>query len=223
MHPRRPALLFDLDGTLVDTIELLLGSMRHAFATCALPTPTDAQWIAGIGTPLRTQLAEFCTEQERVEALVTAYRAWQGDHHDRLTRIYAGIDAMLERLHGAGYPIGLVTSKADVLAVKALEWTRLAPFVDTVVGADSVSRHKPHPEPVHTALARLDRAPAEAFFVGDSPHDIRSGNAAGVRTVGVLWGPFSRETLEAAAAWRIVDTVEELERVLTSGPAVSGA
>ena len=209
-------MLFDLDGTLVDTIELLLGSMRHAFTTCALPLPSDAQWIAGIGTPLRTQLSEFCTSEEEIEALVLAYRAWQGEHHDRLTRTYTGIDDLLRRLHEAGHPVGLVTSKGDALAVKALEWVGLAPFVDTVVGADSVTRHKPHPEPVHTALARLGRTPEDAFFVGDSPHDIRSGNAAGVRTVGVLWGPFSRETLEAAAAWRIVETVEALERVLTT-------
>ena len=216
-------MLFDLDGTLVDTIELLLGSMRHAFTTCAIPAPTDAQWIAGIGTPLRTQLGEFCTSEAQIEALVAAYRAWQGEHHDRLTRTYTGIDDLLARLHAAGHPVGLVTSKADSLAVKALEWVGIARFVDTVVGADSVTRHKPHPEPVHEALRRLGRAPGEAFFVGDSPHDVRSGNAAGVRTVGVLWGPFTRETLERAEAWRIVETVEELERLLTgSGVAHAG-
>ena len=214
---RPPAMLFDLDGTLIDTIELLLGSMRHAFGACALQAPTDAQWIAGIGTPLRTQFGEFCENEAQIEALVAAYRAWQGEHHDRLTRTYTGIDELLARLHGAGHPIGLVTSKADVLAVKALEWVNVARHVDTVVGADTVTRHKPHPEPVHVALARLDRTPDEAYFVGDSPHDIRSGDAAGVRTVGVLWGPFTRETLEAAGAWRIVETVEELERVLTRG------
>ena len=206
------AILFDLDGTLVDTIALLLGSMRHAFDRVGLPRPTDAAWTAGIGTPLTTQFREFVAEDASVARLVAAYREYQLAHHDAFTRCYEGIPALVRRLEERGHQIGIVTSKADHLADRALAWVGLAGHVDVVIGADSVARHKPDPEPVRVALARLGVAPADAVFVGDSPHDVAAGNAAGVRTIGVTWGAFGPE--ELAAADVVVTSVAELETTL---------
>lgn len=205
-------ILFDLDGTLVDTIALLLASMRHAFTATGLVTPTDAAWTAGIGTPLATQFREFVQDDATVARLVAAYRAYQHEHHDAFTRCYDGIPALVRRLEERGHQIGIVTSKADHLADRALAWVGLAGHVDVVIGADSVERHKPHPEPVLVALERLGVAPADAIFVGDSPHDVAAGNAAGVRTIGVTWGAFEAE--ELAAATVVVTSVDELETVL---------
>ena len=212
MSDTRPALLFDLDGTLVDTIALLLGSMRHAFDSLGIPRPTDAAWTAGIGTPLRTQFRDFVSDEAIIPRLVTAYRAYQHEHHDQLTTAYEGIPALVARLEERGHPIGIVTSKADYLAERALTWVGLIGHVDVVVGADSVARHKPHPEPVHVALTKLGAPHETAIFVGDSPHDVASGNAAGVRTVGVAWGAFDRAALAEAAF--VVDSVAELEALL---------
>lgn len=214
--PTRPAILFDLDGTLVDTIALLLASMRHAFTSCGVACPTDAQWTAGIGTPLATQFRDFVSDDSTIARLVTAYRAYQHAHHDALTSAYAGIPALVARLEERGHPIGIVTSKADYLAERALTWVGLIGHVDVVIGADSVSRHKPHPEPVLVALERLGAPRDTAIFVGDSPHDIASGNAAGVRTIGVAWGAFDRAAL--AEAEIVVDSVAELETVLLREP-----
>lgn len=208
----RPALLFDLDGTLVDTIALLLGSMRQAFDAVGIPRPTDAEWTAGIGTPLHTQFRDFVKDEALIPRLVTAYRAYQHEHHDALTNAYEGIPALVARLEERGHPIGIVTSKADYLAERALTWVGLAGHVDVVIGADSVTRHKPHPEPVLVALERLGAPRATAIFVGDSPHDVASGNAAGVRTIGVAWGAFDREALSDATI--VVDSVAELEAAL---------
>jgi pyrophosphatase PpaX len=208
----RPALLFDLDGTLVDTIALLLASMRHAFTTCGVPCPTDAAWTAGIGTPLVTQFRDFVSDEAVIPRLVTAYRAYQHEHHDALTSAYDGIPALIARLEQRGHPIGIVTSKADYLAERALTWVGLMGHVDVVIGADSVTRHKPHPEPVLVALQRLGAPRETAIFVGDSPHDVASGNAAGVRTIGVAWGAFDREALSEAHV--VVGTVAELEAIL---------
>ena len=199
MPGARPlALLFDLDGTLIDSIELLLSSMRHAFATRGIAAPSDARWIEGIGTPLVTQLREMVCDDAEVAALVDAYRAHQRLHHDRLVSAYPGVVNTLRTLRARGHQMAIVTSKADELAARGVAHAGLASFLDTIVGCDSCTMHKPEPEPVFVALARLERAPGEAIFVGDSPHDIASGNAAGVVTVAATWGPFSRAQLQVA-------------------------
>ena len=208
----RPALLFDLDGTLVDTIALLLASMRHAFATVGVPAPSDAAWTAGIGTPLPTQFRDFVGDDATVARLITAYRTFQHEHHDAGTRCYDGVPALVARLEERGHPIAIVTSKADAIAHRALAWVGLAGHVDVVIGADSVTRHKPHPEPVLVAVERLGATPSDAIFVGDSPHDVAAGVAAGVRTIGVTWGAFDAEALSAADV--VVNTVAELESEL---------
>jgi pyrophosphatase PpaX len=192
---RPRAILFDLDGTLFDTIELLLGSMRHAFAGYPGRHPTTAEWIAGIGTPLRTQLREYVGSDEEVERVVSRYRSYQQTHHDRLMRCYDQVTHTLEALHARGHPLGVVTSKMNDLMNRGLHHAGIAHLFSVAVGCDSCTRHKPDPEPVHVALRELDYRPGEAMFVGDSPHDMRSGRAAGVTTVAALWGPFTREQL----------------------------
>ena len=206
---RLPALLFDLDGTLVDTLELILTSMRHAFGGRA-GAPTDEQWRVGIGTPLRTQLREFAANDDDVEELAASYRAHQKTHHDRLTVCYDGVVATLEALHARGHPMALVTSKAGDIAARSMAHVGLDRLMDVVISAESTARNKPHPEPVLLACERLGVAPADALFVGDSPHDVEAGKAAGARTVAALWGFFPRSELEAAGAEVYLDDVAEL-------------
>jgi pyrophosphatase PpaX len=207
------AVLFDLDGTLVDTVGLILASVRHAFA--GRPGPTDAEWIAGIGQPLRVQLRAFARDEEDVEALLARYRDHQRAHHDAQTRRFDGAAEVLATIRAEGRSIGVVTAKLADTADRALRHVGLAPLVDVVVGADSCARHKPDPEPVRLALARLGRAPGEAVFVGDSPHDVAAGNAAGVVTVGALWGACTREALAAAAASHLLERLADLPALLS--------
>lgn len=192
---RPPAILFDLDGTLLDTMELLLGSMRHAFAEHEGRRPTTGEWVAGIGTPLRTQLREFLNSDDEVERVVSRYRGYQQMHHDTLMRCYDDVVGTLEVLHSRGHPLGVVTSKMNDLMNRGLAHVGIAHLITAAVGCDSCTRHKPDPEPVHVALDLLGYEPHEAAFVGDSPHDMKSGRAAGVTTVAALWGPFTREEL----------------------------
>jgi pyrophosphatase PpaX len=208
--PRPLALLFDLDGTLVDSVGLILASFRHACATTLGRVPADEEWIPGIGTPLPAQFRPFAESDEQLDALVRAYRAFQREHHDRLTREFVGTRETMALLHERGHPTALVTSKIVELAERALRFTGLRDFIDVVVGADSTTRHKPHPEPVHVALERLGRAASQAVFVGDSPHDIAAGNSAGVVTVAALWGPFGRDALERAGPDYIIGSITEL-------------
>jgi pyrophosphatase PpaX len=216
LSPTRPlAVLFDLDGTLVDTVPFILEAVRQAFdgyGTC----PTDAEWIAGIGTPLRAQLASFARRPEDVEGLFDRYRSYWITHHDERTRPFPGAVETVAALAAAGHPHGVVTAKIEQGAHRTLRHTGLLPHVGAVIGADSCANAKPHPEPVLLALARLGAAPAEALLVGDSPHDIAAAKAAGARAVAALWGACGRDVLAAAGADHFLDDVGEVPALVAS-------
>ncbi|HEY6097920.1 MAG TPA: HAD-IA family hydrolase [Anaeromyxobacter sp.] len=207
--------LFDLDGTLVDTIPFILAAVRHAFEGYGR-CPTDAEWIAGIGTPLRTQLASFARRPEDEQALFDRYRAFWLAHHDERTRCFPGAREVVEELSRRGHPIGIVTAKTEQGAHRTLRHTGLLPFVQAVVGADSCANAKPHPEPVLLALARLGAAPAAALLVGDSPHDVAAAKAAGARAAAALWGACTREALARAGADFFVNDVREVPALVAA-------
>lgn len=214
----RRAVLFDLDGTLVDTIDLLLNSVRHAFEGRSGKVPTRDEWIAGIGTPLASQLRPFAADESDLEALTEAYRTYQRAHHDRLTRCYDDVVPTVRRLFEAGHPMAVVTSKAADIALRSLVHVGLDRYLPLIVAVESTTLHKPDPEPVRFALEQLGVRPTNAVFVGDSPHDIASGNAAGVTTVGALWGPFPRPVLEMAGAQHVLERIGALPALIDRLP-----
>ncbi len=219
-------ILFDLDGTLIDSVELILRSKTYAFESRGLTTPSDAEWLRWLGTPLRNTFQRFADSPAEVDRFIAAYREFQLEHHDRLLRPYAGASETLEALRDAGHPIGIVTSKSVELSERGLDQVGLLEFVDTIVGADSTQKHKPDPEPVRVALDRLGATPGRAMFVGDSVHDMHAGNAAGVATVAALWGPFTREDLLPSAPRYYLDRVGDLPTLaarLAAAPPETGA
>lgn len=198
-HQARPiAVLLDLDGTLVDTVPFILAAVRHAFQGYGR-CPTDAEWIAGIGTPLRDQLASFARRPDDVPALFDRYRAYWLQHHDAMTHLFPGAGEAVRALRAAGHPLAIITAKIEAGAERTLRHVGLRDQVDLVVAADTVARCKPDPMPVRHALERLGRTPAEAVMIGDSNHDLAAGRAAGTATAGVLWGAASREVLAPLA------------------------
>jgi pyrophosphatase PpaX len=214
MQSHRPfAVLFDLDGTLIDSIGLLLECVHHTFEG-RLPAPTDEEWIAGIGTPLRKQLAAYTTTDEEIEELTQRYRNFQREHHDRLTWAFPGVIETLQELERRGNPMGVVTSKSNEMMDRGLAYVGAIDFMKTRIGMDSCTVHKPEPEPVLVALRELGYQPHEALFIGDSPHDIASGNAAGVTSVAALWGPFTREQLDQQRPSRYLDRITDLPALL---------
>lgn len=217
MSPTKPtprAVLFDLDGTLIDTIELLLTSVRHAFRDRPDRAPTTEEWVAGIGTPLAAQLRPYAADDAEFAALTDAYRSYQRLHHDRLTRCYNDALATVRTLHERGHPMAIVTSKNDDIAHRSVAHVGLGPYLPLIVGVGSTTRHKPNPEPVLFALEKLGVPASTAVFVGDSPHDVAAGNAAGVTTIAALWGPFSREQLAAASPDHFLDRIADLPALL---------
>ena len=208
-------MLFDLDGTLIDSVRLILDSYHHTLARHGLPPRTDDEWLRGVGTPLTVQLAEWGSDPGTLAALIATYREYNLEHHDRMVTVYPGVVDAVRTIRDTGVVTGLVTSKNRLGALRGLTLARLEAMMDVLVCADEVTHPKPHPEPVEKALALLGADPATTVYVGDSIHDMHSGRAAGVRTAAVLWGPFGRRHLEGAQPDYWVERPEELVALVT--------
>jgi len=206
--------LFDLDGTLIDSIDLILASYRHTLAAHGLPPVPDSEWLRGVGTPLRVQLGQWATSPEQLLALTATYRDYNLANHDQMILAYPGITELLQGVRAAGLRTGVVTSKNREGTRRGLRLFGLEEFIEIMVCADDVERPKPHPEPVRRAVQQLGADPASTIFVGDSIHDLHSGRGAGVLTGAVLWGPFRREELEPAKPDFWLETPEDLKRLL---------
>ena len=192
--PNLTTVLFDLDGTLIDSVRLILDSYHHTLRAHGIPPRTDADWLRGIGTPLRVQFAEW-REHPGLDRMIETYREYNLANHDACVTPYPGIAGVVRAIKSAGYATGLVTSKNRSGAQRGLRLCEIEPLMDVIVGADDVENPKPHPEPVEKAMAHLGADPLRTVYVGDSVHDMASGRAARVRTAAVLWGPFTRDDL----------------------------
>jgi pyrophosphatase PpaX len=206
--------LFDLDGTLIDSVRLILDSYHHTLAAHGLAPMDDAHWLAGLGTPLRVQFRHWSDDPERLEAMIATYRDYNLTHHDAMVTAYPGAVEMVRAIRAAGYRTGLVTSKNRPGALRGLRLVGLDGAMELIIGPDEVKNPKPHPEPILTALEMLGEPAAGALYVGDSVHDMESGRAAGVRTAAVLWGPFDREDLAATEPDHWLERPEELLELL---------
>jgi pyrophosphatase PpaX len=194
--PRLQTVLFDLDGTLIDSVRLILDSYHHTLERHGLPARTDEDWLKGVGTPLQVQFADWREHPEKLEAMIATYREYNLKHHDRMVTVYPGVVDAVREIKAAGIQTGLVTSKNRQGALRGLKLVGLEALMDVLVCADEVTNPKPHPEPVEKAVELLGAERRTTVYVGDSVHDMRSGRAAGVRTAAALWGPFGRDYLE---------------------------
>lgn len=210
---RYRTVLFDLDGTVIDSGSIILASMRHATLDVLGREYGDAELMAAVGGPgLEAQMAAIAPD--RVDDLVRVYREHNYPLHDEL-ECCAGMDAVLVRLKEEGRRLGIVTAKRRETVELAFARLPLAHLFETVVGGDETERHKPDPEPLLLAAERLGVKPLETAYVGDSPFDVRAAKAAGMHAVAVTWGGIhDRERLAAEEPDATVDTAEELYGVL---------
>lgn len=202
--------LFDLDGTLIDSIELIRRSYAHTLREHREFEPPLDFWLQGLGRPLRWQFAHFTEDPAEIEAMVATYRAYNLFHHDAMVREFPGAVAAVRELKARGVKLGVVTSKMRAGAQRGLKHCGFEDLFDVIVGADDVTDHKPHPAPVLLALEQLGANFEGAVMVGDSPHDLASGRAAGAWTAAVAWGPFPREQLLATSPDRWLETTSEI-------------
>ena len=208
--PRYPTVLFDLDGTLLDSTRLILDSFHHTFAAHGLPAQPDETFLAGVGTPLRNEFAKYCDSPDEVDAMIATYREHNFRHHDRMVSAFSGSVACVRALAAAGGRLGIVTSKGRRGAEKGIVALELLDVFDVVVCAEDVTRHKPDPEPVHHAMNQLGSSPGQTLFIGDSLHDMRAGRSARVSTGAALWGPFARKSLSLTEPTYFFEAFEDV-------------
>jgi pyrophosphatase PpaX len=210
---RFPVVLFDLDGTVIDSGGIILASMQHAAREVLGVEAPDEVLMAAVGGPgLEAQMRALAPD--RVDELVTVYREHNEPLHDQLA-CCDGMEDVLVRLRSEGRRLGIVTAKRRRSVELAFARLPIERFFDVVVGGDETERHKPEPEPLLLAAERLGARPADCAYVGDSPFDIRAARAADMFSVAVTWGRIhARDRLEVETPDAIVDAASELLAVL---------
>ena len=205
--PHFPVVLFDLDGTVIDSGGIILASMRHATREVLGREFADEELMQAVGGPgLEAQM--LALDPNRVDELVAVYRLHNEALHDTL-EYCAGMDTVLAALRERGHRLGIVTAKRRVTADLAFARLPIKHLFETIVGGDETEHHKPHPEPLLLGLERLGATASDAAYVGDSPFDMQAARAAGMYAVGVTWGGIhDRDALADAVV--VVDTPEEL-------------
>jgi pyrophosphatase PpaX len=205
---RFPVVLFDLDGTLVDSAAAILGSFHHATEKVLRRRFPDERILAQVGgSNLAHQMALL--DPDHVDELVRVYRS----HNDTQASEIACFDGVLDvlrELKSEGRQLGVVSAKLRPTVERVFASAGMQELFDVVVGSDDTGRHKPEPEPVLKALELLAARPQDAAYVGDSPFDVAAARAAGVYAVAVGWGGIHR--VEDADVF--VETPEELLGVL---------
>lgn len=189
-------LLFDVDGTLVESTSLIVAGLQHAAEEHLGVSLSDSALLTGLGIPIDPFFRQFTDDPETIRRMRGSYSAFYERHVERLETRMPGVTEMLADLARVGTRLAAVTSKDRAGALDSLRRFGLIDYFEVVISSDDVSRPKPAPDPVRRALDLLGARAAETWFIGDSPYDLASGRAAGVTTVAALWGPFSRARLE---------------------------
>jgi pyrophosphatase PpaX len=212
MTPVFKAVVFDLDGTLVDSVELNTVSFERAIRQVLGREASREEAVQYAGTPLKEQMVRI--SPEHADELVAVYREFNHRDHDRMLKLYDGILDLLNRLAKAGCRLGLVTSKARPTTQMAFDLTGIEPYFDATVCCDEASGNKPSAAPILFCLEQLGVSLAEASYVGDSPADIQAAHAARVVGIAVTWGVFDTEALTAEKPEILVHTMSQLAGAL---------
>ncbi|MFC5450913.1 pyrophosphatase PpaX [Paenibacillus aestuarii] len=201
--------LFDLDGTIVDTNELIVQSFLHSLEGQTPEPLTREVIIPNMGRPLIEQMKLF-TGRDEVEDVINKYRTFNVSKHDELVKEFPNVRTAMQKLHANGIKIGIVTSKIRLTTGMGLKLVGLDPYVSTIVTVEDVKEPKPSPEGILAALATLGSSKEETMMVGDSHYDIEAAKNAGVVSVGVSWSWKGRSYLEAYKPDYLIDDAMEL-------------
>ena len=179
-------ILFDFDGTLVNTNDVIVASWQHTYKHYLGHEVPVEHITACFGEPLLLTMAREFPGVDPAES-ADVYRSFQVENADRLVTIFLGIKELLAELKGAGHVLGIVTSRTRESALRYMDMFDITSYFDDLVTCDDTTVHKPNPEPLLLAMSRLGAAPEESLMIGDSPFDIKCANNAGVDSVMVNW------------------------------------
>lgn len=200
-------ILFDFDGTLIDTNELIFHSFDYTFKKYGYSF-TKEEILKFNGPPLRETFSKI--NPELTDEMIKTYREHNHKYHDKYVKLFPNVKETLEALQENGFELGIVTAKMRDGVELGMEITGIKPYFDTVVTIDDVENPKPHPEPVIKALDRLNAEADTAIMIGDNYHDIVAGNKAGTKTAGVAWSARGKEYLKQFNPTYMLDDMTDL-------------
>lgn len=206
------AVLFDLDGTLADTIELILRSFEYTLERVCGRSESRELISSWIGRTLMDTFDSYCPEKS--DELLRTYRAWNEQRHDDYVKPFPQICELISALSTEHYNIGIATAKLRPMAERGVRAVGLDGLIEVYVAGDDCDKHKPDPTPLLVAFEKMDADLSGACYVGDAKVDMLAAKAAGVKAIGVTWGAGTRTDLIAGGADVIVDSVTELAAVL---------
>ncbi|MEK4463581.1 MULTISPECIES: pyrophosphatase PpaX [Paenibacillus] len=209
--------LFDLDGTIVDTNELIISSFMYALKDNGLAPLTREEIIPHMGTTLQQQMRVFSGLEDVNGTLEKSYRSYNNEHHDELVRSFPLVKETIEELSRRGIKLGIVTTKIRPTTIKTLERFDLLKYMNTIVTVNDVTEPKPHPEPVLTAVHNLGVDPRKTLMIGDSAVDIQSAKAAGVYAAGVSWSLKGEDTLRKYDPDFIIHNMKDIIEIMERG------
>jgi len=212
MNKRIDTVLFDLDGTLIDTNELIISSFMHVMDHYFPGEYGRQDVLQFMGPPLVESFQ--LVNPDRVEEMVQFYRKYNFEQHDVLVTGFEGVEETIVSLHEQGIKMAIVSTKRNEGVLKGLKLMKLDQYFDVVIGLDDVTNAKPDPEPLLLALKKLDSFPESSIMVGDNHHDILGGKNAGTKTAGVAWSAKGRDYLVQYEPDWMLESMTDLIRII---------
>jgi len=204
--------LFDLDGTLIDTNELIITTYLHTLEKYYPSKYQREDVLPFLGPTLHDVFGNM--DPDRVEEMVSEYRAFNIANHDELVKEFVGVKETVQTLKDRGYKLGIVTTKRHDVTLKGLRLMELEAYFEVIVAYDHVEKVKPDPEPIFKALEQLGSTPEESIMVGDNFHDILAGKNAGTTTAGVAWSIKGREYVAKYEPDYMLENMKDLLTIL---------
>lgn len=212
MNKNINTILFDLDGTLIDTNELIISTFLNTLEKYYPNKYKREDVLPFLGPTLHETFGSL--DPERVEEMVTDYRTYNIANHDLLVKEFEGVFETVKKLKEKGYKLAIVTTKREDVALKGLHLTKLNQFFECIVAFDHVKKVKPDPEPILIALEQLGSRPEEALMVGDNFHDVLAGKNAGTKTAGVAWTIKGRDYIAKYEPDYLLENMADLLTIL---------
>lgn len=212
-EPRWATVLFDFDGTLADTVPLIVASYRWTIENHDLPPADEATIRSWIGRTLPDMMTELAGP-ERATELAEAYSGWQVANVERLLRPFEGVNELVAELEASGVGVGIATARRRAGTEAMLRILGLDARLPVLAALEDTDTHKPDPAPLLLATQRLGADPAATAYVGDTVLDLRAADAAGMAGIGVTWGAGTRDDLGAEPHVALADTTSALRDLL---------
>ncbi|TKI71538.1 pyrophosphatase PpaX [Lysinibacillus mangiferihumi] len=209
------ALLFDFDGTLLNTNDLIIQSFMHVLEERFPGQYSPKDCLKFMGPSLKQTFSELTPGEE--DEMMAKYRAWNETHHDELVTEFPDVVSTLEQLKSMGIKLAIVSTKRNAMIDRGLKILGASHLFEVIVGTDDVQHVKPDPEPVLLALTRLGVAKEDAIMIGDNSHDIEAGHNAGVRAAGVAWSLKGEQYLQQFNPEYLLHHMKDLLAIVKEG------